>query len=170
MLKQLAERGENSDQLQFWDEQLAALGSRIIFARIHAVNEIGKLSAAVHRGLTRDQEMLRLDYQPAFDPLPEPQSQYLLPIELPSIRTGITVVQIEHTFLERLKRNHLMDIQKGTTSLGPHRDEIRFFSNGIDLGTFGSRGQCRTAMLSFKIAEMTWMRQMTGQTPVLFNG
>ncbi len=167
LLKQLYERAENSDQLHYWDEQLAALGSKIIYARIHAVSEIGKISAAIHRELTRDQEMLRLDYQPAFDPLPEPQSQYLLPIELPSIRTGITVLQIEHAFLERLQRNHSLDIQRGTTSIGPHRDEIRFLSNGVDLGIFGSRGQGRTAMLSFKIAEMSWMRQKTGQTPVL---
>ena len=53
------------------------------------------------------------------------------------------------------------------TQTGPHRDEIRFLAGGIDLGTYGSRGQARTAVLALKLAEVEWMRAKTGEWPVL---
>ena len=53
------------------------------------------------------------------------------------------------------------------TTLGPHRDEIRFLSNGIDLGYYGSRGQTRSALLSLKFSEVAWMKARTGESPVL---
>ena len=59
------------------------------------------------------------------------------------------------------------EIARGVTTIGPHRDELRFLSNGIDLGTYGSRGQIRTALLAIKLAEVEWMKSKTGQWPVL---
>jgi DNA replication and repair protein RecF len=59
------------------------------------------------------------------------------------------------------------EIQRGVTRIGPHRDELRFVSNGVDLGIYGSRGQGRTAVLSLKLAEVTWMKEKTAQWPVL---
>ena len=53
------------------------------------------------------------------------------------------------------------------TSYGPHRDELRFLSNGIDLGSFGSRGQLRTALLAIKLAEVSWLYEKNGHWPVL---
>ena len=53
------------------------------------------------------------------------------------------------------------------TTIGPHRDEMRFLSNGRDLSDFGSRGQIRTALLALKLAEVKWLKQRTGQNPVL---
>ena len=50
---------------------------------------------------------------------------------------------------------------------GPHRDEMRYLSNGIDLGNFGSRGQLRTAMLAIKLAEVNWLNEKNGDWPVL---
>ena len=59
------------------------------------------------------------------------------------------------------------EIARGMTTIGPHRDELRFLSNGIDLGDYGSRGQVRTALLSLKLAEAPWMQERTGQWPVM---
>jgi DNA replication and repair protein RecF len=53
------------------------------------------------------------------------------------------------------------------TTIGPHRDELHFLSNSIDLGVYGSRGQTRTAMLALKLAEVAWMKARSGQWPVL---
>ena len=53
------------------------------------------------------------------------------------------------------------------TTIGPHRDELRFLANGIDLTSFGSRGQVRTALLALKLAEVDWMKERTGELPVL---
>ena len=53
------------------------------------------------------------------------------------------------------------------TTIGPHRDDLRFLSNGVDLGDFGSRGQVRTTLLALKLAEVDWMKARTGEWPVI---
>jgi len=167
LLKQLNERGGDTDQLTFWDEQLAATGARIIYARIQAIHELEKLAGPVLQDLTRGKEVLRLNYVPAFDPLPLSPLQYALPLDAPINRSGQSVDQIRRGFQEELSRIRPTEIQRGSSTIGPHRDDLRFFSNGIDLGIYGSRGQCRTAVLALKLAEIVWMTQKTGQTPVL---
>jgi DNA replication and repair protein RecF len=69
--------------------------------------------------------------------------------------------------LEGLQAARAEEIRRGTTLLGPHRDDIRFLSNGLELRLYGSRGQNRTAMLSAKLAQVDWLRSRTGEAPVL---
>jgi DNA replication and repair protein RecF len=59
------------------------------------------------------------------------------------------------------------EIARGQSLIGPHRDEIGYESNGIDLRRYGSRGQNRTAMLSFKLAQIDWTFQRTQKRPIL---
>jgi len=167
LLKQLNERGGDPGQLIYWDEQLVSLGSRIIHARIQAIHELEKLAGRIHMELTRSQEVLRLDYQPSLDPVPVSPIQYAMPLQTPIDRSGKSIEQIQKSFLERLAKVRPEEIQRGVTTIGPHRDELRFMSNSIDLGIYGSRGQGRTAVLSFKLAEVAWMKKKTGQMPVL---
>ena len=170
LLKALGERGGDAGQLAYWDEQLARLGAEIIHTRIHEVMGLERLAARLHRELTRGQEVLRLDYQPAFDPLTPLTTlsgQYPLPLAAAPDRSGLSVKTIQQEFLERLARVRGEEIARGLTTIGPHRDELRFFSNGIDLGIYGSRGQGRTAVLALKLAEVSWMKEKTGQWPVL---
>ena len=69
--------------------------------------------------------------------------------------------------MERLADLRSEEIARGVTTIGPHRDELRFLANGLDLGIYGSRGQARTAVLSLKNAEVLWMKARTDQWPVL---
>jgi len=167
LLKQLGERGGDAAQLYFWDEKLTAAGAQLIRSRIQAVQELERLAARLHSELTRGNEVLRLAYQPAYDPLPPPPGQYSLPIDAPVDRSGISLEQIRQGFLASLASLRGEEITRGVTTIGPHRDELRFLSNGIDLGIYGSRGQVRTAMLALKLAEVAWMQTKTGEWPVL---
>jgi DNA replication and repair protein RecF len=167
LLRMLKENGGEVEQLSFWDEKLSELGACIIHARIKAVHELDRIASQLHQELTRGNEALHVDYQPAYDPLPVTPNQYPLPINAPIDRSGQSIEQIKRGFLQRLKDIRIEEIQRGITTIGPQRDEFRFISNGIDLGIYGSRGQTRTAVLSFKLAEVTWMTQKTGQMPVL---
>lgn len=167
LLKQLNERGSDPQQLAYWDEQLAISGAQLISARIQAVHELERLASRIHSELTRGTEVLRLDYQPAYDPLPQRPQQYALPLDAPVDRTNLPVDKIRQGFIECLTRLHREEVARGVTTIGPHRDELRFLGNGIDLGTYGSRGQARTAVLSLKLAEVIWMREKTGEWPVL---
>jgi DNA replication and repair protein RecF len=167
LLKLLAESGRDNSQLDFWDETLTRAGAGIILRRIEAVQEIEKLAARIHRDLTHAMEVLRLDYQPAYDPLPKPEGQLSMPLSTPVQRNGFCEEDIRKGFLEALRSVRSEDIRRGVTVLGPHRDELRFLSNGIDLSDYGSRGQVRTALLALKLAEVEWMKSKTGQWPVL---
>ena len=167
LLKQLGEHGGDATQLDFWDEKLAAAGAQLIRTRIQAVQELERLAARLHSELTRGSEVLRLAYQPAYDPLPPPPGQYSLPMDALVDRSGISLEQIRQGFLTSLVRLRSEEIARGVTTIGPHRDELRFLSNGIDLGIYGSRGQVRTAMLALKLAEVAWMQAKTGEWPVL---
>ena len=166
LLKHLGEKGGERSQLAFWDERLAKRGAMIIAERITALQELEVLSAPIHHELTRTQEVLRLDYQPAYDPLPKTENQMQL-LDAPTDRSKFSVEKIEQGFLEVLQKNQAKEIRRGQTTLGPHRDEVRFLSNGVDLGTYGSRGQVRTAMMTLKLAEVNWMEGRTGEWPVL---
>lgn len=167
LLKTLGERGGDPGQLTYWDEQLAQVGAQIIYARAQAIHQIERLARPIHQHLTHSQEVLRLEYQPAYDPAPAPPLQLELPMRLPVDRSGLPVEKIRHGFLAELARVRREEIARGITLIGPHRDELRFLSNGVDLGLYGSRGQGRTAMLALKLAEVAWMKEKSGSWPVL---
>jgi DNA replication and repair protein RecF len=54
-----------------------------------------------------------------------------------------------------------------TTGKGPHRDDVSFSINRMDVRQYGSQGQKRTVVLSLKLAVLEWMKEMTGEYPVL---
>ncbi len=167
LLKQLGERSGDLTQLAYWDDRLSSSGARLIHWRIRALHEIEKSATESLTRLTSGSEVLRLSYEPAFDPLPKPNGQFTLPLDAPVDRSGLSIENIQESFLERLVALRSEEILRGMTTIGPHRDDLRFLSNGVDLGIYGSRGQIRTMMLAIKLAEVSWMRAKTGQLPVL---
>ena len=167
LLKSLGERAGNGDQLEVWDETLTRLGAQIILWRIEAVQQIERLASSVHNELTHGTETLRLSYQPAFDPLPKPNGQLGLKMDTVVDRSGLDLKFIQNGFRERLRDLRSEEIARGVTTVGPHRDELRFIANKFDLGEYGSRGQVRTALLALKLAEVQWMKERTGEWPVI---
>lgn len=167
LLKQLQERGGDPDQLAFWDEKIVQSGAYLIHARIQSIREIEEQAAQIHQELTRGQEVLRLQYHPAFDPLPQARKQIELPLNTTLDRSGIRLEDIRVRFREGLLENRQQEIIRGVTTIGPHRDDLAFLSNSVQLGTYGSRGQIRTTLLSLKIAEIHWFKEITGHWPVL---
>jgi DNA replication and repair protein RecF len=167
LLKLLNERGGDPSQLVYWDELLASRGAQLISARIDAIQELEQLAKRIHDQLTGSSEVIRLVYQPSYDPLPPPQGQFSLPIQVQVQRNGLTIEKIKQGFLERISALRSEEIARGVTTIGPHRDEMRVLCNGIDLTDFGSRGQIRTALLSLKLAEVDWLKQKSGEWPIL---
>lgn len=168
LLKQISERGGNSEQLDFWDDVLSQHGASIIHTRIKTIEEVQRLATRIHHQLTGGHEILRLEYQPAFDPLPTPPAgQYSLPMETQADRTGISHQAIQSGFISSLQTLRAEEIHRGVTTIGPHRDDLMFMSNGINLGIFGSRGQVRTTMMSLKLAEAGWIKLKTNEFPIL---
>ncbi len=177
LLKTLGERGGgalsalqskgNSDQLEVWDDALTRLGSQIILWRIEAIQQIERLASRVHHELTHGSEILRLSYEPAFDPLPKPNGQMGLKMDTIIDRSRLELDEIQNGFRARLKELRNEEIGRGVTTIGPHRDDLRFLANHIDLSDYGSRGQIRTALLALKLAEVNWMKERTNEWPVI---
>ena len=172
LLKQLAETGgapEGADQLAYWDEQLAAAGTTITLRRQTMIAELERLADRLHRDLTRERHTLRLRYQPAFHPdrPAAPVFQPGLNLDLSTRSPAATFEQARTSFLKQLETRRAEELARGTTLVGPHRDELRFVADEVDLGTYGSRGQQRTAILAVKLAEVHWMRQKINDWPIL---
>lgn len=152
LLRRIGDSQAKPSELDFWDEELIRSGAFLLFERQRCVAELGNLSRAVHARLTGGQEELTLRYRPNVGPI-APEFQ-----ELTDAAEALT---------EALTAARPLEIQRGVSLIGPHRDELRFIVNGVDIGTFGSRGQQRTAALSLKLAEAAFMRARTGEAPVL---
>jgi DNA replication and repair protein RecF len=151
LLKQLFERRGDASQLDYWDDQITTFGAQLIHARV------GKDRSDWQHGHTKvDQRWFGWLSSARTRPNERSRKQ--------------THSQITN-FVEHPQRIFFQagqeEIARGVTTIGPHRDELRFLSNGIDLGTYGSRGQARSAILALKIAEVAWMHTRSGHWPIL---
>lgn len=151
LLRQWHERRVDPDELGYWNEQLIGYGTTVTLRRRDAVTELHQRATELHHQLSGGVERLRLIYQSSID-----------------VNPADGVERLGDTYRAELARRRSQEIDRGMTLVGPHRDEVRFLVNDqIDLGTFGSRGQQRTAVVALKLAEVHWMRQRTGEWPVL---
>ncbi|NLE83619.1 MAG: DNA replication/repair protein RecF [Chloroflexi bacterium] len=168
LLKRLGDYGGPLDQLDYWDVLLAEQGAYLMKGRNGVVEQLENLARGSHLRLTDGKEVFKLEYQPSLDPTNSSSGQIKLPGVQPLAEvSSLDVEEIKSSFIKELHRRHKDDLQRGSTSIGPHRDELRFLANQIDLGDFGSRGQMRTALLSLKFAEVDLMKLRTGEWPVL---
>jgi DNA replication and repair protein RecF len=173
LLKTLQENGGDPTQLEIWDEPLAISGAVLLLGRARALAELESLASPLHRSLTRGAETMQLVYWPSWDPARpdvregDESAQRELPMDIPVDRTRIRIEDVREAFRAHLLLNRALAIRRGVTFAGPHRDDMRFLANGIDLTVYGSRGQARTAILSLKLAEVEWMRRRSGEWPVL---
>jgi len=170
LLRYLAEEEGDPSQLDPLEERLARAGVVVCQGRRRLIAGLSRHAAQIHHDLTGGQEWLRLEYRPNFDPARPPALNYQmgLALEEPSgPPEGVDTDDLVEAFRTRLRQRRPEEIARGMTLTGPHRDEMRFLADEVDLGTFGSRGQQRTAVLALKLAQLVWMREMTGETPVL---
>jgi DNA replication and repair protein RecF len=166
LLKQLFEQGGSRDQLIYWDNLIAENGAMIISFRENAVSSMNNQMQAQHEKLTHGSEQIKLVYQPSLLMYDRDGEQSTLEF-LQTETVGMELDQIKEYFLKKMQDIQEEEVRRGVTTIGPHRDDLRFFANDLDLGIFGSRGQIRTAVMALKLAEMHWLKEKTGETPVL---
>ena len=133
--------------LETWDEQLAALGEEIVMDRCEFIDGLSTIAYDLHKSITGGRERLEIVYEPDIDP-EDPEGIY-------------------GAMLKALDRSRAEDLRRGFTTAGPHRDDIGIALSGIDVRTFGSQGQKRTAALSLKLSELAFIREIKEEAPVL---
>ena len=154
LLKALAEKGGDAAQLDYWDALLVQQGCQLISSRSRALMELTRVTAPIHANLTGGKEALKLGYLPSLEILPAAEEE-------------TSIEHIQEVYQQQLAARHRADIQRGVTSIGPHRDDMQFVVNGLNQADYGSRGQIRTVLQSLKLGEVNWMIEKTGSTPVL---
>lgn len=177
LLRHLAENGGDIDQLEPFERVMARDGAYIVRRRQELIVALSQRADPIQRKLTEGAEWLRLVYVPNLDPAAHSGFEYQLrlgwhtsEVQPPALAEPALVDAFRRAFLEHRRA----EIERGTTLVGPHRDDFHFISGSprhglhdVDLGTYGSRGQQRTAVLALKLAELEWMHDVTGDTPVL---
>lgn len=149
LLKKIQFERSKKKLLDVWDIQLSNIGSQVLKKRVEFLKNISIISREIHRKITGNIEELELEY--------------LSSIDIDNCNDD----EVNNRFIDTLKANIDMDIERGTTRHGPHRDDIKILVNGIDIRVFGSQGQQRTAALSLKLAEIELIKEETGEYPVL---
>jgi DNA replication and repair protein RecF len=167
LLRRIADKQGSQTELEFWDQQLVESGSIIVAGRQRFLRELEVSAQQAHYELTGNRETLTLQYQPSFLPTAEGDGQMSFAVLGLDLHRELSAEQIAPQFAEKLKAEQRDSIERGMTLSGPHRDELRLFINNRDVGLYGSRGQARTAVVALKLAELNWMRDHTGEWPLL---
>lgn len=138
----------NETLFDVYNEQLAILGSNIIYLRKKFLKEIEKIAQKKHSTISGS-EYLTIKYDCSF--LEEEEE----------------IDQILEKFKQHLEDRKIAEIKKGQSLVGPHRDDIIFYINNQESTKFASQGQQRTVVLSLKLAELDIISQKIGDSPVL---
>src|SRR5690625_2091123 len=131
-------------------EQLAAEGAEVLFSRFKFVNQLNAWAQQVQIDISNGKEHLKITYK-----------------ALPDITDELSIEEIFNRLKELYKSAQQQEIDQGTTTLGPHRDDLIFYVNGKNVQRYGSQGQQRTTALSLKLAEIELMNEITGEYPIL---
>ena len=172
LLKALRGRANGSEELAFWDQRLSEHGAYVTVRRQEVLAQLDQIVQRIHPALAGETEHLRLQYCASVHWQPSPGIAYqtVLPLEQDtSAETGVRPLlqDVTTTFAAQLREVRSRDVEQGMSTVGPHRDDVRFLVDGVDMNTFGSRGQQRTIALSIKLAELEWVTQEKSDPPVL---
>ena len=140
-LRQIKYENKKEDLLEIWDDKLAELGEKIYLYRKDFIEKIIVKINKIHENITNQREVIKILYN----------SNCL----------------DKKNFLEKLKKNRALDIQKGFTSVGIHRDDFSIYINDKLVNVYGSQGQQRTVIISLKLSELEIIYDEIGEKPIL---
>lgn len=140
LLKDLFFHPEYEETLDVWDMQLVQYGREIIRYRRDFIEQLNEIIHRIHLRLSGEKEHLVIVYDPNTS---------------------------EELLEQGIKRSRPQDLKQKTTLVGPHRDDIGFFIDEIDIRRYGSQGQQRTAALSLKLAEIELVKKLVRDYPIL---
>ncbi len=140
-LKQIKEENKSQELLEIWDEKLAEYGEKVFLYRQYFVDKIIHKINSIHKNITDQNEELTIQYT--------------------------SNCNNKEEYLELLKERRKLDIIKGFTTKGVHRDDFTIYINEKEVNIYGSQGQNRTAILSLKLAELNVVYDEIGEYPIL---
>ena len=146
LLKTVRDKALLLDQIEIWDEQLATVAGYIVKTRKNFIEKLKSPAKETMKYISKDADELEISYVGA---------------------VGETAEEVKAEILKSLKFNFERDVELGYTTVGPHRDDIKFELNEKDAKVFASQGQQRSIVLALKIAELEVFEKELGEKPVL---
>lgn len=140
-LRQIREENKPEEMLEIWDEKLADYGEKIFNYRNEFIEKISKKINKIHGEITDNKEKLKIEY--------------------------VSNCENKEDYLKLLKERRKLDIIKGFTTKGVHRDDFMIYINDKEVSTYGSQGQNRTVILSLKLSELNVVYEEIGEYPIL---
>ena len=140
-LRQIKEENKAEDLLDIWDEKLVEYAVKICEYRMDFIKKIQNKIQTIHKEITEGKEDIKIEYK--------------------------TDCQNKEIYRNLLKERRKLDIIKGFTTKGIHRDDFEIMINDKDLGIYGSQGQHRTAILSLRMTELDIIYDEIGEYPIL---
>lgn len=154
LLKELRDDGGSDAALRPWDEEFIRLAAGITKKRLSALAKLEGIAGDIYASITSNKEQLAVRYE-----LKANNSQLLYPAD--GADCG------EDFYRRSLAERQRIDILRGNTGVGPHRDDLQLLLNGTSLRSFGSQGQQRSGALALKLSQLEYVRRQLGEFPVL---
>ncbi|MCB8942258.1 MAG: DNA replication/repair protein RecF [Ardenticatenaceae bacterium] len=168
LLRQLAEGGGTRELLSIYDEKLVHLGSQVFTRRATFLSVIARETQRIYyEELTSGNETITLSYLPRLQVAGPSRPEDVRDLVALGKWIEANPEEVSERFATTTAAAYAADIGRGSTNVGPHRDDWRIWINGRNLSSYGSRGQQRSAILALKMAEIIWMTKMTGESPIL---
>lgn len=140
-LKQIKRESKDPYLLEIWDEKLADYAEKIYNYRYEYIEKIKEKISSIHKEMTEGKEELKIKY--------------------------ISDYKNKEDYLKKLKEVRKIDILKGFSTVGIHRDNFNIVLNDKDVSSFGSQGQQRSSILSLKMSELKVIEEDIGESPIL---
>lgn len=140
-LRQIREENKDENLLDIWDEKLAEYAITIYQYRKEYMNKVKEKIKKIHAEITNDKEEIEIEY--------------------------LSECKTKEEYLKLLKERRKLDIIKGFTTKGIHRDDFVVYIDNKPISIYGSQGQNRTAILSLKLAELNIVKEEIGENPIL---
>ena len=134
--------------LEPWDEQLADIGSSIIFKRSVVLKQFKRYLALQYRSISELKLEPSLDYQTICKDLTSADA-------------------IGQKYRELLDENFEKEAEREQTLIGPHRDEVVFFLDEMELRKYGSQGQHRLFSMALKMAQLFYYTDELDDLPIM---
>ena len=140
-LKQIKFENKSEEFLDIWDEKLADYAEKVFKYRYEFIEKIKNKIKSVHNVITENNEDIDIEY--------------------------VTDFTTKEEFIKKLKNCRKVDIIKGYSTKGIHRDDFNVYINENLVNVYGSQGQHRTAILSLKMSELKVIYDEIGENPIL---
>lgn len=150
LLKQLQRQQSDPAFLHVLTDQLIQHAAVILKKRFFFLDLLQKWAVPIHAEISRGLETLSITYQPTVEVSEDDAKEKI-------------VEKLENAY----HKNEQNEIYRGTTLVGPHRDDLHFFINDREVKLFGSQGQQRTTALSLKLAEIDLIYDQMKDYPIL---